>query len=250
MNAHAKSALALQSVAGTTGSAIRRFASPDELAATLAAETRLVLGKRLCAEGTALLAVSGGSTPKRFFKTLSAEKLDWDRVAVHLVDERCVPEDSDQLNAHLVRGGLMQGNASRGRFVALFDHAALNAEDAARRAADALPEGGFDLLVLGMGNDGHTASLFPAGDRLAEALDEANASRVIAMRAPGAGVPRLTLTLAEILAAKRIVLHIEGDDKWQVLQDALAGDDELSMPIRAVLKRAGSRLDVMWAPKA
>jgi 6-phosphogluconolactonase len=242
-------AVALKKHAATAVS-IRRFASPAELASALAAHTRLTLGRRLCASGTAHLAVSGGSTPKRFFETLSAEKLDWDRVNVHLVDERCVPPDSDQLNAHLVHDRLMRGNAARGTFTPLFDHAALTAEDAARRAADALPAEGFDMLVLGMGNDGHTASLFPGGDRLADALDPANPARVVAMRAPGAGMPRLTLTLAEIVKARALILHIEGDDKLAVLETALAGDDIHGMPVRAVLHHPGVALEVYWAPKA
>jgi 6-phosphogluconolactonase len=230
--------------------AIRRFASPDELASALAADIRLTLGKRLCSAGRAHLAVSGGSTPKRMFSALSAEKLDWERVSIHLVDERCVPADSDQLNAHLVRDRLMQDHAARAGFVPLFDHGAFTAEDAARRAADALPETGFTMAVLGMGNDGHTASLFPGGDRLAEALDIASQARIIAMRAPGAGVPRLTLTLAEILKATTLALHIEGDDKLAVLEEALAGDDAEQMPIRAVLRHAADKLTVYWAPKA
>jgi 6-phosphogluconolactonase len=239
-----------QNIDGQNGPLIRRFASPQELAATLAADVRLTLGRRLCAAGTAQLAVSGGTTPRHFFKALAAEKLDWDRVAVQLVDERCVPPDSDQLNAHLVRDTLMQGPAARASFTPMYQHSALSAEDAARRAADGLPEDGFDVLVLGMGTDGHTASLFPAGDRLAEALDVDGTARVIAMRAPGAGVPRLTLTLAEILKARSIILHIEGDDKMAVLDAALAGDDAAEMPIRAVLHHPGAAISVYWAPKA
>lgn len=233
-----------------SGLQIHRFATPEALAAALAAETRLELGRRLCRAGTAHFAVSGGSTPKRFFKALSGEKLDWARVCVHLVDERCVPVDSDQLNAHMVQDLLMQGHAAQGAFIPLYDHGALTAEDAARRAADALPANGFDMLVLGMGNDGHTASLFPGGDRLAEALDLNDTAGIIAMRAPGAGVPRLTLTLAEILKAGRLVLHIEGDDKMDVLEKALAGTDVAEMPIRAVLHHPGIAIDVFWAPKA
>ena len=228
---------------------IHRFASPADLANQLAQDVRLGLAQALCNHDTASIAVSGGSTPKAFFKALSNEKMDWARVNIHLVDERCVPEDSDQLNAHLVEDNLMQNHTASASFVPLYDHAALNAEDAARRAADHLPANGFDLIVLGMGADGHTASLFPNGDRLAEGLDINTKSRIIAMRAPGAGVPRLTLTLAEILRANRVILHIEGNDKMAVLEQALAGNDSSEMPIRAVLHQAAN-LQIYWAPKA
>lgn len=228
---------------------IKRFASPSDLAKQLAADVRLGLAQALCNDDKAAIAVSGGSTPKAFFKALANEKMDWARVTIHLVDERCVPADSDQLNAHLVSDNLMQNHASAAKFTPLYDHAALNAEDAARRAADQLPANGFDLVVLGMGADGHTASLFPNGDRLADGLDLDNPAKLIAMRAPGAGVPRLTLTLAEILRAARIILHIEGNDKMAVLEQALSGNDETEMPIRAVLKNAAS-LEIYWAPKS
>jgi 6-phosphogluconolactonase len=228
---------------------IHRFASPAELAQQLASDVRLALALALCSHDEAAIAVSGGSTPKAFFKALSHEKMDWARVGIHLVDERCVPEDSDQLNAHLVEDNLMQNQAGAATFTPLYDHTSHNAEDAARRAADNLPERGFDSVVLGMGADGHTASLFPNGDRLAEGLDANAKARIIAMRAAGAGVPRLTLTLAEILRAGRVILHIEGNDKMAVLEQALAGTDATEMPIRAVLNLAPA-LEIYWAPKA
>jgi 6-phosphogluconolactonase len=231
-----------------TAPAIHRFASAAELAKQLAADVRLALANALCNESQAAIAVSGGSTPKAFFKALSNEKMDWARVNIHLVDERCVPADSDQLNAHLVEDNLMQNHAKAATFIPLYDHVSYNAEDAARRAADQLPANGFDLIVLGMGADGHTASLFPNGDRLAEGLDLNATSGIIAMRAAGAGVPRLTLTLAEILRANRIILHIEGNDKMAVLEAALVGNDATEMPIRAVLQNAAA-LEIYWAPK-
>ncbi len=232
-----------------TAPSIHRFASPADLAKQLAHDVRLGLALALCNHDTASIAVSGGSTPKAFFKSLANEKMDWARVNIHLVDERCVPEDSDQLNAHLVEDNLMQNHAVSASFTPIYDHASLNAEDAARRAADQLPQRGFDLIVLGMGADGHTASLFPNGDRLAEGLNIDTKSRIIAMRAAGAGVPRLTLTLAEILRAGRVILHIEGNDKMAVLEQAIAGSDETEMPIRAVLSNAAA-LEIYWAPKA
>lgn len=232
-----------------TAPAIHRFATPADLANQLAKDVRLALAQALCNHDAASIAVSGGTTPKAFFKALSNEKMDWVRVGVHLVDERCVPADSDQLNAHLVGDNFMQNHAATAKFIPLYDHASMNAEDAARRAEHHLPERGFDLVVLGMGADGHTASLFPNGDRLADGLDLQSQAKLIAMRAPGAGVPRLTLTLAEILRAGRIILHIEGHDKMTVLEQALAGTDETEMPIRAVLNNAAA-LEIYWAPKA
>ena len=228
---------------------IHRFATPADLADKLAADVRLALAKALCNHDTASIAVSGGSTPKAFFKALSHEKMDWARVDIHLVDERCVPADSDQLNAHLVKDNLMQNQAGAASFTPLYDHASLNAEDAARRAADHLPERGYDIIVLGMGADGHTASLFPNGDRLAEGLDANGIARIISMRAAGAGVPRLTVTLAEILRANRVILHIEGHDKMAVFKQAVSGEDATEMPIRAVLHQAAA-MEIYWAPKA
>ena len=228
---------------------LHRFASPVDLAKQLAGDVRLALALALCNHENASLAVSGGSTPKAFFKALAQEKMDWARVSIHLVDERCVPADSDQLNAHLVEDNLMKGHAAAAHFIPLYDHTSLNAEDAARRGADHLPTRGFDVIVLGMGADGHTASLFPGGDRLAEGLDTNSKLRLISMRSAGAGVPRLTVTLAEILRADRVILHIEGDDKMAVLEQALAGEDVAQMPIRAVLNQSELPLDIYWAPK-
>jgi len=105
----------------------------------------------------------------------------------------------------------------------------------------------FDVVVLGMGADGHTASFFPGGDHLAEALDPDNPALLTAMSAPGAGEPRITFTLAPILASDLIALHIEGEDKNTVLMKALSDGPVADMPIRAVL-RSGRPVSVFWAP--
>ena len=232
-----------------TTSAFHAFSDPAALASALAAAVCDRLNQAIAGRGHAILAVSGGTTPKLFFRTLAQTTLDWSKVTVELVDERCVPPDSDQLNALLVQDNLMIGKAAAARFRPMFSYDAGSAEDAARRAADAL-ERPADVLVLGMGNDGHTASLFPDGDRLAEGLNPDGTARVIAMRAPHAGVPRLTRTLPEILAAGHLFLHIEGSEKRTVLDAALAGDDAMARPIRAVLHHPGIALDIYWAPKA
>ena len=104
------------------------------------------------------------------------------------------------------------------------------------------------VAVLGMGTDGHTASFFPHGDRLDDALDMATESRVLPMQAEGAGEPRLTLTLAALLDARFLALHIEGQEKRDVFDMALAGTDAGSMPVRAVLHQDKTPVHIFWAP--
>jgi 6-phosphogluconolactonase len=116
----------------------------------------------------------------------------------------------------------------------------------ARMATLQLP---FDAVVLGMGNDGHTASFFPDGDRLPEALDATSGVRVLPMRAPGAGEPRITFTLSALLQTRALYLHIEGETKRQLLADARLGLGEAArFPVRAVLTQERVPVAVYWCP--
>jgi 6-phosphogluconolactonase len=207
------------------------------------------LAAAITARGAASIAVSGGSTPKAFFRALSERDLDWPRVTITLVDERFVPPESDRSNHALVAANLIQNKAAGARFVPLYQ-AAATAEDAAAIASEkaaAIPAP-FDVVVLGMGTDGHTASFFPGGTRLAEALDPKTPRGVITMEAEGAGETRLTLTFSSLEDAGYLVLHIEGEGKKEVLARAQASGEEAEMPIRAVLRRAASPLQIYWAP--
>jgi 6-phosphogluconolactonase len=212
------------------------LANRASLAEALAQDLATRLRQRLASADTALLAVSGGNTPKLMFDHLSREDLAWDRVTITLVDERQVPISSDRSNARLVSEHLLKNKAAKAQFVPLFDNVA---------AASALPP--FDAVVLGMGDDGHTASFFPQGDNLAKALDPATAERIVTMRAPDAGEPRLTFTLKTLLASPFIALHIEGDDKMKVLEKAEIPGPVAQMPIRAVLQ-ATHPVTLYWAP--
>ena len=212
------------------------LANRASLAEALAQDLATRLRQRLAASEGALIAVSGGNTPKLMFDHLSREDLAWDRVTITLVDERQVPITSDRSNARLVSHHLLKNKAAKAQFVPLFDNVA---------AASALPD--FDALVLGMGDDGHTASFFPQGDNLAKALDLATAERIVTMRAPDAGEPRLTFTLKVLLASPFIALHIEGDDKMKVLEKAEIPGPVAQMPIRAVLQ-ATHPVTLYWAP--
>lgn len=211
---------------------------PDRarLAETLAEDLAAILRRRIADAGSAIIAVSGGNTPKLMFDHLSRQDLGWDKVTITLVDERQVPISSDRSNARLVSQHLLKNNAARAHFVPLFENVT---------AASKLPS--FDAVVLGMGDDGHTASFFPDGDNLAKALDPATQDRIITMQAPDAGEPRLTFTLKVLLASPFLALHIEGDDKMKVLEKALIPGPVAQMPIRAVLQ-ATHPVTLYWAP--
>lgn len=213
----------------------RIFESCLALAGTMAQDVAGWLRAAIVAKASAVLAVSGGTTPKPFFTALSKQKLDWSKVTITLVDERQVPEDNPRSNARLVRDNLWCNEAAMAQFMPLYLNPLIG------------HIASFDVAILGMGNDGHTASFFPGGDNLAKAIDPTNSDAVIPVIAKGAGEPRLTFTLPRILAAPHLCLHIQGQDKMHVLDKALAGTDELEMPVRAVLHSA-KPLDIYWCP--
>lgn len=211
------------------------FETREKLADALAARVAHELAQLIAEKDMAVLAVSGGTTPALFLAALSTQPIDWGKVVVTLVDERQVPESNARSNAALVRRLLLAEKAARARFVPLFQNEA---------EAQELP---LDVVVLGMGADGHTASFFPGGDTLAEAINPHTEKKLVAISAPGSGEPRLTFTLSALLAASTLCLHIEGEEKMAVLRQAIAGSDALQMPIRAVL--ASPRpLDLYWCP--
>lgn len=224
------------------------YSSPDQLAEALCAGVAAVLAGGIATRGVATLAVSGGSTPKRFFRHLSQADIAWDAVTVTLVDERWVEPGDERSNERLVRENLLQGPAARARFEPLFEKGidVDAAQSEVSRRLLALPRP-LDAVILGMGSDGHTASFFPGGDRLGEALDLANPAGAIPMRAPDAGEPRMTLTLSRFADAGFLAVHIEGEEKRRVLDRALAGSDTDEMPVRAVFA-LDRPIEIFWAP--
>ena len=219
------------------------FPDGDTVASALAQAVADDLRAALAARGHASVALSGGTTPRRFLQALSQQPLDWANVTVTLVDERWVDDRHERSNARLVKEYLLQDAAADARFVPLYRPAASPDEVLADVAA-ALPAT-LDVVVLGMGGDGHTASFFPGGDRLAEAMDPDAPERVLPMRAPGAGEPRITLTLPVLRDAGRLYLHIEGGEKRQVLQQALSGHGAgAQYPMHHVLQALRAPLQV------
>lgn len=225
------------------------FANGADLAEALATRVASALAEAIAARGEAAMAVSGGSTPKAFFKALAAKDIAWSKVVITLVDERFVPPESDRSNHALVFATLLKDKAATAKFLPLY-HAIAEAEDAAFAAtmdAKRLPRP-FDVVILGMGADGHTASFFPGGDHLAQALNPKTQRSVITMRAEGAGEPRLTFTFSALQDARLLVLHIEGEAKKPVIDKALAEGAESMLPIGRVIATAASDTEIYWAP--
>ncbi|MBX9456663.1 MAG: 6-phosphogluconolactonase [Rhizobium sp.] len=228
---------------------LNTFTSGAELAEQLAGRVASALAEGIAARGMASIAVSGGTTPKAFFRALSARDIDWSKVVITLVDERFVPPENDRSNHALVNAELRQDKAAAAKFIPLY-HAVYEAEDAAMVATDDVRRIGlpFDVVVLGMGGDGHTASFFPGGNNLERALDPKAPRGVTTMRAEGAGEERLTLTFTALRDARLLVLHIETEAKKAVLETALAQGAEGPLPIARVIAAATSDIEIFWAP--
>src|SRR6185312_17441426 len=198
------------------------FADRDELAKALADAVAANINAALIVSGVAAIAVSGGSTPAKFFSALGKHKdVDWTKVYVTLVDERWVDETSDRSNAMLVNEKMLQGPAAVAHFIPLYSGGpAPDAEAIARtnRGLETLPRH-YAAVLLGMGNDGHTASFFPGADNINEAL--LGEGPAVAVRAPGAGEPRVTQVLRRLLDTDALYLQIEGEEKAATLARAL-----------------------------
>lgn len=192
-------------------------------------------------EGKASLCVPGGTTPGPIFDTLSGVDLDWGNVAVFLNDERWVGEDSPRSNTRLLRQRLLKGKAAAARLVPLYAEAGQPEEALGALSEGIAPHLPISVLLLGMGADMHTASLFPGADRLEEAL-AADAPVLMALRAEAAGEPRITLTAPVLRGAMNIHVLITGAEKREALERAM-GLSALVAPVRAVLDNA----TVHWA---
>ncbi|HEY9546206.1 MAG TPA: 6-phosphogluconolactonase [Solimonas sp.] len=194
----------------------------------------------------ASLLVSGGRSPIAFFAALSRHALDWSRVTIGLVDERCVPPDSDASNAKLVREHLLQNEAAAAHFVPLYE-AGFTPEAAALRADRALAalSTPFDAVVLGMGDDGHTASLFPDARGTAAGFDPQRPQRVVAIWPETAPHARLSLSVRALLDSRVLALAISGADKRRVLE-AAARASPSQLPIAAFVQQTRVPLHVFF----
>ena len=221
-----------------------RSAQADALAREVADHLRRAVEDR----GAASLALSGGTTPVAFFRRLAGIDLPWSAVTIFPVDERWVEVDDPDSNEGLIRTHLLRDRAAAARLVGMKTPAptARQGEDECENRLASIPQP-FDVLVLGMGNDGHTASLFPGADRLARATDPGSGRTCMALAPPDAPHERMSLTLPVILKARALYLLITGNEKRKTLEKALAGGPPLEMPIRLVINDPATRIKGFWA---
>jgi 6-phosphogluconolactonase len=228
---------------------VTKFADIESLSRALAEQIAASLRSAIAARGLASLVVSGGKSPIKLFETLRVQELDWSLVRVGLADERWVDPSDPASNEKLVRDVLLQGPAAAAKFLGLKngaptpDMGAVSAWETFARVPRP-----FDTVVLGMGDDGHTASLFPGSPNLLSALNPAAAPGCVGMRAPVVPQPRLSLNLSALLDSRRILLLITGDEKWPVYVAASVQGPVQDMPVRAVLRQTRTPVEVMWSP--
>jgi 6-phosphogluconolactonase len=228
-------------VPATRGTVTVHEVSADSLAIELAQDIAQRLHRAIQTRGKAVLSVSGGKSPIALFEALRVRDIDWSKVIITLVDERCVPNTHPDSNAHLVKQHLLQDAAHAATLVPMVNET-IDVSDATQQADWASEQlqtaGPADVLVLGMGADGHTASLFPDAPNLAQALDLHSTQGCVGITLvhppANAPYPRVTQTLANLLTAKHIALPISGDDKRNTLQRAWSHAQN-ALPVSHVL---------------
>ncbi len=219
----------------------------EQASQALAKRLSLVLSEAIKERGGATLVVSGGTSPVRLFELLRQAPLDWSKVTVLASDERLVPVDSDERNESMIRRTLLSGAAAEASLVSLVsdpsDPAACE-----QFANDNLAqlEGPFDAVVLGMGGDGHTASLFPDAPDIESAL--VSDRLCVVQNVPSQQRTRISLTPKALLNSREIALLVFGDDKNSMLEKASAQGELSEFPVRIVLHQSQVPVTTYWAP--
>ncbi|WP_434926038.1 6-phosphogluconolactonase [Shewanella sp. HL-SH4] len=227
-------------------SVFKSFDTPASLESALADKIANQLQDAIDNRGKASLVVSGGSTPLKLFQLLSHKTLEWSEVYITLADERWVEADEKDSNERLVREHLLQNRAASAKFRGLKNMFA-SPEAGAAMAGESLANfpRPFDVVILGMGTDGHTCSWFPCSKELDNALTTKEVCAAVnPTTAPHA---RITLSKDAILNSRQIYLHLVGEAKLTVYHQALENDDVTKMPIRAVLAQHKTPVDVFYS---
>lgn len=216
---------------------LHSFDNTTTLNQYFADELTTIIRQAIDSRGHAYLVVSGGNTPVPLFDELSNKPLDWKHVTITLTDERRVPSRDKDSNERLVHDHLLKNHAASAEFVSLQQG---SEEDIAN-----LPM--FDAVILGMGEDGHTASLFPCSPEIQIGLDDATTTATLIVNPGQAPYQRISLTKNRLQNSRHIFLHLVGEKKLAVLNKAMADNDILAMPIRAFLQNSKIDVQVMYS---
>ncbi|MFT6406708.1 MAG: 6-phosphogluconolactonase [Arenicella sp.] len=230
-------------------------ADAQSLAEHLAGEIAQHIFKAIADKGSAVLALSGGSTPKPLFEALSEHDIDWAKVIITLVDERWVDEGHSLSNAAFMKTYLLDKLPDSVRFVPLYQSAVSVKESLPFVVADYLQATNttvdaprsFDIVILGMGNDGHTASFFPDAENITELVDMESTEALLSCNSPSTQVERVTWSLPILLNTNFLALHFTGDAKRAVFEMASEGGDITALPIRSVMFQDRVGLNVYYA---
>jgi 6-phosphogluconolactonase len=223
-----------------------RFETELAMAEALAADIALVLVQRIAETGSASLILSGGRTPRLMLDRLSRLPLAWNRVKITLADERLVPATDPESNERLLRDRLLRGEAQSAVFIPLWQGEGDPVESAIEAICNM--ERPFAMVVLGLGDDGHVASLFPRMPDLRRALDPAADVTAVFVPAQASRRPRVSLAVATLLDARRIALSFTGEAKRRVFESALAPGPVEDLPVRAILRQTKVPVDIYWSP--
>ena len=207
-------------------------ADPMQLAITLGNEICQRLTSATQKKSTASLVVSGGSTPKSLFEYLSSQDIAWDKVKITLADERCVSADDAANNGKMVQQLLLKNKADKATFISLYDEM-IDKEKALEKARYKLNQIDlpYDVVILGMGNDGHTASIFPKASNCSEALDLSNSENSMLVDPITTSPLRITQTRRQLLNSDFLTLHFFGEDKRLLFNSIIAEDRANNYPI-------------------
>ncbi|MDN3651532.1 6-phosphogluconolactonase [Thalassotalea ponticola] len=223
------------------------FPSRQALDAAFAKQVASQLTSAIEKRGKATIAFSGGSTPKGFFEQLSLQPIEWQKVTVTLADDRWVDTEHSDSNDRLLRENLLTNNAAQATLFSLVENGPFTPAVLEQKNTELNSVLPLDIVILGMGEDGHTASIFPCSEQVEQGLDNSNAPALMLVEPTTAPYQRITFNFPALIAAQHLYLHIVGENKLTVLDKALDNEDAMTMPIRAFLHHPDKTIDVIWA---
>ena len=225
----------------------RIFDSREAASTALADHIADVLKTAITKRGNGSLVVSGGTSPVAAFHALRQKVLSWRDVTIVPSDERLVPVDHADSNEGMIRRELLQGEATAAQLLSLVGEGVPGIERLAKLNSQlGNIHRPLDVVVLGMGDDGHTASLFPNSPDIGNALNSSD--DCVVQQPPHLDIARLSLTPAFLLDASEIILLFFGDEKRAIYDRAAEGGDSRELPVRFLLEQKLVPVTMFWAP--